>query len=107
MIDMAIPCGLIINELISNSFKHAFPGSRTGVISIKFKRIDGDSLELLVSDNGIGVAEDFDFYSEQKMGLMIVFNIGEKQLSGNVKFISDNGIKCIIRFKDDSYIKRV
>jgi PAS domain S-box-containing protein len=58
LIDTAVPCGLIINELISNSLKYAFPEGRKGAICIRFLRVEDDIIELEVSDNGIGITDD-------------------------------------------------
>jgi|GEM_PF-4611599 len=107
LIDTAIPCGLIINELISNSLKHAFPGEAKGIITIKFKKEEDDELNLQVSDNGIGLEKKFDFEKDQKMGLTIIQNIVKSQLMGKVKYLIDNGTTCTIHFKDIYYKKRI
>ncbi len=59
-LDNAIPCGLIINELVSNSLKHAFPCERNGEINIELRSVNEDEFELKVSDDGIGIPEDLD-----------------------------------------------
>jgi len=56
-IDVAIPCGLIINELVSNSLKHAFPPGRKGEIEISMSSTSEDMIELKVRDNGVGIPE--------------------------------------------------
>ena len=66
-IDTAIPFGLMINELISNSLKYAFPGGRKGEISIAIHRQD-HTLTILYKDNGIGIPEDFDWRNARSMG---------------------------------------
>ncbi|MDZ8092118.1 MAG: histidine kinase dimerization/phosphoacceptor domain -containing protein [Nostoc sp. DedQUE05] len=96
-IDAAIPCGLIINELISNSLKYAFPQTEGGEISIDF-RFDGVNLYILaISDNGVGFAQDFDFHNTESLGLRLVKGLTH-QLKGNIDFSSNNGVKYKIIF---------
>jgi two-component system, sensor histidine kinase PdtaS len=71
-VNRAIPCGLILNELISNAFKHAFPGDRHGTISVRFTPLDSGQLSLVCSDDGVGVAEGFDWQNATSLGLRIV-----------------------------------
>jgi PAS domain S-box-containing protein len=81
-IDKAIPLGLILNELITNCLKHAFPGDRKGEIYVSLS-LDGNSLDLTVSDNGIGMPEKFDINNLKSMGLMVVQAL-VKQLKGTL-----------------------
>jgi two-component sensor histidine kinase len=71
-LDDAIPCGLVLNELLSNSLKHAFPGGRGGVIRISLKSIEGGRVELQVADNGIGLPVDFRMDETKSLGLQVV-----------------------------------
>ncbi|MBE8990780.1 hypothetical protein IQ275_27155 [Nostoc sp. LEGE 12450] len=96
-IDAAIPCGLIINELISNSLKYAFSQRKTGEICIDFCSIETNLFTLAVSDNGVGFAQDFDFQATESLGLRLVKGLTH-QLQGNIDFISYNGVKCKIIF---------
>jgi two-component sensor histidine kinase len=85
-IDTAIPCGLIITELVSNALKHAFPAEETagqGEIRVELRRLDGQ-LCLVVSDNGVGLPPDLDFYKTESLGLQLV-NILADQLDGVVE----------------------
>ncbi len=107
LIDTAVPCGLIINELITNSLKYAFPDGRKGLIKISLHRIDNENLELRISDNGIGVPKDFDFKLNRGMGLQIIYDIAEKQLAGEAIFESCVGLTAVIRFNDKLYNKRI
>jgi PAS domain S-box-containing protein len=107
LIDVAIPCGLIINEIISNALKYAFPDEKRGEITVSLKRIEDNHIELVISDNGIGVPEDFDFRSGSKMGMRIIYAVAELQLQGKVVFESKNGLSCRISFKEPVYDKRV
>lgn len=93
-VDTAIPCGLIINELVTNSLKHAFPDRRNGELSIFFTK-SGSSLTLKVEDNGIGLPDNFDHKQTGTLGLQLV-NALTRQLRGNVQFLSDNGGSTIV-----------
>ncbi|TFG90238.1 MAG: hypothetical protein E4H15_07945, partial [Syntrophobacterales bacterium] len=97
-IDEAIPCGLIINELVSNSLKHAFPGNRRGSISIRGFLDEGGYVCLTVSDTGIGLPPGFDLATLESLGLQIV-SLLTKQLHGSLDIRGDNGMAVCIRFK--------
>ena len=97
-IDTAISCGLIINELITNSFKYAFPGDRKGQILVKLSKPD-DKIELSVSDNGIGFEKKEKH--EGKMGFQIFHLIAENQLAAETKLHINNGVSVNLRFKDN------
>ena len=102
-IDSAIPCGLIINELVSNSLKHAFPaGSKSseGEIKIEFLRDDNNKFKLTVSDNGIGFPRDVDFQQTESLGLQLV-RILTDQLSGSIELHRSSGTKFIITFTEN------
>jgi PAS domain S-box-containing protein len=88
-IDIAVPCGLIINELISNSLKHAFLQGQKGEISLKFHQ-DGKKYILTVADDGIGIPENIDLENTKTLGLQLV-NTLVKQLSGNITIYKDTG----------------
>lgn len=100
-IDAAIPCGLIINELISNSLKYAFPGGRKGEISIAFFQDEQQRYTLIVGDNGIGVPGDFDIYNSNSLGLELVTALVE-QLDGSIDVEKDTGLKYTIKFENPS-----
>jgi PAS domain S-box-containing protein len=100
-IDTAIPCGLIVNEIITNSLKHAFPGGREGEIYIRlFKQEDG-LIELEISDNGIGIPAGYDFEAGDTLGIQVFKSIAEEQMNGEIQFDTKNGVKFIIRFKEN------
>jgi two-component sensor histidine kinase len=105
-IDSAIPCGLIINELISNVFKHAFPQNQTGEIQISLKMIN-DQIEFKVNDNGIGFPDGLDVRNVDTIGLQSVVSLAEHQLSGSVEVTKDNGTRFSITFKDQTYKERI
>ena len=96
--ETAVLCGLIINELISNSLKHAFPHNETGEVSVSLKLL-GNRYQLIVSDNGIGFPEELDFKNTESLGLQLVNNI-TGQLDGEIDLDRSNGTKVTINFED-------
>jgi PAS domain S-box-containing protein len=102
--DTAVPCGLIINELVTNSIKFAFPGEKTGKIYIQLRYEDG-SLILIIGDNGIGLPDDIDFENSQKLGLQLVKTLTD-QLEGNLQYNGENGTEFRIKFKELIYKNR-
>ena len=99
-LDHAIPCGLIINELITNSLKHAFPKDREGEIKITFRSMNSDEIELTVSDDGIGIPEEMDIRETKSLGLQLVHILAEDQLEGTLELDRDGGTAFRIRFKE-------
>lgn len=97
-IDHAIPAGLIINELITNSLKYAFPERRKGIIHIILKTMKDDMVELVIGDNGLGLPRDFDFKNLKTLGLHLVTTLVETQLHGTIDINKDNGTEFIIQF---------
>ena len=100
-INTAIPCGLIINELISNSLKHAFPDGRKGKIKIAMSSLNNNEMELTVSDNGIGIPEEVDIRGTKSLGLHLITILAEDQLQGELKLDKTKGTKfhMILRMK--------
>jgi len=97
-INTAIPCGLIINELISNSLKYAFPDGQEGEILIKLYASKDDTFTLIVCDNGIGLPEDLDFRNTESLGLQVVVALVE-QLKGTIELDRSEGTAFKIVFK--------
>jgi len=100
--DTAVPLGIIVNELVSNSLKHAFPGRDKGEIRIKFRREENESDEgnrftLTVSDDGVGFPDNFDFKDIGSLGFQLV-TILVDQLDGELELKSKNGTEYTIRF---------
>jgi len=98
-IEVAIPCGLVISEIVSNSLKYAFPGERQGRIDIAMKKADGDFVALRISDDGIGVPPGFVVSTDGKMGMQTVFTIVTRQMQGEINLRRNNGVGYLIRFK--------
>jgi PAS domain S-box-containing protein len=96
-INRAIPCGLIINELITNALKHAFPEDREGELIITMLSLAGDQYELTVKDNGMGLPEGFDPAKKGTLGFQIVNDL-VKQLDGSIEVRGDKGTEIVIRF---------
>jgi len=96
-LNYAIPCGLILNELITNSWKHAFPNKKSGVITISFFG-DNNQIHLAVTDNGIGLPDDYDFDSTQSMGITLI-KILSDQIDGKLSIgSSKDGFSCNLTF---------
>ncbi|RPI76175.1 MAG: PAS domain S-box protein, partial [Desulfobacteraceae bacterium] len=99
-IDLAIPCGLIINELVSNSLKHGFPSSwkGRGKIQVAFQAKSKDMILLTVCDNGIGMPKDRDPDAVKTLGLRLVSILVREQLGGEIKLRHDAGTRYEIEF---------
>ncbi len=102
-IDTLIPCALIINELVSNSLKHAFPNVRqadeTGEIQIDLRRAAGSRLVLTISDNGVGLPEGLDIQNCESLGMQLV-NVLVKQLNGIMHLDSKGKTEFVITFAE-------
>ncbi len=98
-IDMnkAIPCGLIVNELLSNSLKHAFPKGKTGKIVVGLSINQNDEFELTVEDNGIGMKKEIDLENLDSLGLQLIDAL-TSQLKGKISFENNNGMKAKLVF---------
>jgi PAS domain S-box-containing protein len=103
-LDAAIPCGLIINELVSNAFKHAFPGDRFGTIDIQLESSSGDPTShqgiITVSDNGVGIPTDLNWEDSSSLGLVIVHSL-VTQLRGVIECERTAGTRFRIAFPMD------
>ncbi|MDZ8223524.1 PAS domain S-box protein [Nostoc sp. ChiVER01] len=96
-IETAIPCGLIINELVSNALKYAFVGNRKGEIEVKFYQESESTLALIIRDNGIGLPENFDTKKAKTLGITLVQGL-VKQLRGKLRIDSHQGTQFKITF---------
>ena len=102
-IDKAIPCGLILNELVTNSLKHAFPTDENLKEKCKLDIIlskNENILKIVVSDNGVGFPENVDFQNTESLGLQLV-NALVNQLNGDIEIEKTNGTKFTIKFKEN------
>ena len=96
--ETAIPCGLIINELVSNSLKYAFPDGE-GEINVSLMHYHGHKFCLTISDNGIGIPEDLDFENTESLGFRLTNNLTQ-QLEGEILLDRSKGTKFQIIFED-------
>ncbi|HUX41512.1 MAG TPA: histidine kinase dimerization/phosphoacceptor domain -containing protein [Rectinemataceae bacterium] len=103
LIDTAIPCGLILNELISNALKHAFPRQSSGTLLLGLRRLPDGLIRLEVADDGIGPPPGFDPRENGRMGMQTIFALGEEQLKGKITFETDRGFSCRLAFRDDAF----
>jgi two-component sensor histidine kinase len=98
-LDTSIPCGLIINEIVSNSLKYAFQGREKGKICLEFSKLSDGRMKLIVSDDGIGLPKDFDIENAESLGLQLVTTL-ITQVSGELEIDVSRGTKFNIVFKE-------
>jgi len=98
-IETALPLGLIANELLTNAFKYAFPDNRDGEIRVNLLKEEGEFFKLTISDNGIGLPEDFSLNTEKSLGMFIVKLLVE-QLDGSIEITRDHGASFSVLFRN-------
>jgi len=103
--ETAVPCGLIISEIVSNSLKYAFPNEMHGEILVSLKSVE-DGYELIISDNGVGLPEELDFDNNKSLGLILVKSLTE-QIDGEITIHRNHGTEFKIRFKELKYKERM
>ena len=103
--ETAIPCGLIISEIVSNSLKYAFPNGRKGEILISLKKIK-NNYQLIIQDNGIGIPEEIEFDKLESLGLKLVFQL-TTQINGKIEINRSNGTEFKILFNELKYKARI
>jgi two-component system, sensor histidine kinase PdtaS len=96
-LDTAVPCGLIVNELVSNSLKYAFPDGREGEIRIELRELRDGMARLVVADNGIGLRGDLDWTTTKSLGLRLVRTLAQ-QLGAKIDVVSDPGTEIQLTF---------
>jgi len=101
-IDTMIPCGLIINELVTNALKYAFPAGRGGTIDVLLQRRADGRLELSVADDGVGLPPSLDYTTSESLGLRLVTMLAEDQLDGELSIHRDGGTRVVVRFAERS-----
>jgi PAS domain S-box-containing protein len=105
--DTAVPLGIIINELISNSLKHAFSEGESGEICVCLKKEEnGNCFSLIVRDNGRGFPEEIDFRETDSLGLQLVITLVD-QIEGNIELNADEGTEFRMRFRELRYRQKV
>lgn len=98
--DAAIPCGLIVIELLSNALKYAFPDKRPGEIVIALHAIGSNRYQLTVSDNGVGLPPHLDIGGLKSLGLRLVSDLARYQLEGEMELLNEGGTTVHVRFQE-------
>jgi PAS domain S-box-containing protein len=96
-VDQAIPCALVVNEILSNAYKHAFKGRKCGTIEISAVEEEGQ-IRITVRDDGIGIPSNFDISRAQSLGLKLIRNLVQYQLKGSLMFKTQNGTEFSMEF---------
>jgi two-component sensor histidine kinase len=103
-LDLAVPCGLIVNELVTNALKYGFPEGKPGIqgaekceISVSMA-VKGTAYTLVVADNGVGMPEDLDWRNSKTLGLRLITMLGEHQLGGKITLDRKAGTKFTLKF---------
>ena len=97
-VDVAIPCGLIVNELVTNALKHAFPDGRAGEVRVSLSESQEGTLDLVVEDDGVGMPAGLDPRNTVSLGLDLVITFAE-QLNAEVTITRENGTRFGFRFR--------
>ncbi|MEB3161531.1 MAG: histidine kinase dimerization/phosphoacceptor domain -containing protein [Synechocystis sp.] len=105
-IETAMPCGLIVNELLLNTFKHAFPHQRKGTVTLGLKPQAKDQYLLVIQDNGVGFPEGFDVTQTDSLGWQLI-NLLTNQLDGSVHVKAGDGAQIELVFARQDYHRRV
>ena len=106
LIDTAIPIGLILNELLTNIFRHAFPDD-SGIVNLKISRENNETIRITLKDDGIGIPANIALDKPKTLGLATVVNIVKTQLAGTLEIIANNGTICTIVVKNNVYKARI
>lgn len=106
-IDYAVPLGLVVNEIVTNSVKHAFPGSRTGTLSLRLSRDQGTKIRLEIGDDGVGLPESVSIQECSSFGMQLVNSLIKVQLRGKVSVDRRGGSHFLIVFDEPLNATRV
>jgi len=106
LIDISIPCGLVLNEMLTNSFKYAFPDNRKGSITIKIKKNE-ERICFEYSDDGVGLPANFDISTSRSIGMQTIYTIAAHQLKAELSLVNGPGLKYLIEFNGNIYKARV
>ena len=98
-VTQAIPCGLAVNEIISNAYKHAFIGKKDGEITITLEKKQDQTLHLNIKDNGVGIPDLVDIDNTETLGIKLVRNLVLLQLKGNLQVNKNGGTEIDIEFQ--------
>jgi two-component sensor histidine kinase/HAMP domain-containing protein len=100
-VTQAIPCALVLNELMANVYKHAYPEEAKGECRVTMEVLDGKRIHFRVRDNGVGIPEDVDIEGTETLGLKLIRNLVRKQLKGEVWFKNNGGMDIVAEFPVD------
>lgn len=100
----AVPMGLIINEAVNNTVKYAFPEKKNGEVMVSFKNTEKNQCQLIISDNGVGLSEDFNIDETESLGMNLMRGLTD-QLDGTFSLENKNGLKIIITFAKNTEIE--
>jgi two-component sensor histidine kinase len=104
-VDTAVPCGLLMNELISNSLQHAFPDGRSGEICVGIHQVEKERYMLTVRDNGVGFAPDLVLNGTGTLGLQLVDTLVD-QLEGTIEYDHSDGTTITVVFAELAYVQK-
>jgi two-component sensor histidine kinase/CheY-like chemotaxis protein len=96
-VDQALPCALVVNEILSNAYKHAFKGRNNGTIKISALQ-ENNRIKITIRDNGVGLPDNFDIGRSGSLGIALIRTIVQHQLKGELMFTSKNGTEITIEF---------
>jgi two-component sensor histidine kinase/DNA-binding response OmpR family regulator len=105
-INTAIPCSLIITELVSNALKHAFPAGSSGELCVELSKSEDETITIIVRDNGIGIPEQLDILGTNTLGMQIITTL-VGQLEGSLKLAREKGTAITVAFKEPKYKQRI
>jgi two-component sensor histidine kinase len=97
-LDYSIPCGLILNELVTNALKYAYPNNKKGMVNISILKNNENLIEMYIADNGIGLPKDFSIESTETLGLSLVHTLVD-QIDGKLSVKNEVGTKFLIIFE--------
>jgi two-component sensor histidine kinase len=96
-VDQAIPCALVVNEILSNAYKHAFAGRKKGIIDISVVQ-EKDRIRITIHDNGTGLPENLDISRTNSLGLKLIRTLVQHQLKGSLSFKNRKGTEVNVEF---------
>lgn len=106
-IDTAIPCGMVVNEIFTNSIKHAFRPNEMGTIKVTLYKDQNQMINLIIADNGKGIPSPFDIYKCHSYGLQSVVMLSKLQLGGSIQMKNKKGTEFILMFNEGISRNRV
>jgi len=106
-IDYAVPLGLVINEIVTNSLKHAFPGRKTGTIYLDLKKVGERKIRIKIGDNGIGLPDAVTIHETGSFGVQLISSLIKMQLKGDIEIEREDGTSYLIVFDIPTSTRRI